>query len=214
MPSKAHHYSPNLLAKLPIPRNSPFNNSSTIHPPIYLYINRPNQSRQSAPDQSVRQFYLPSPSIVRSRNASQSKWEIGWRRECVCVSVCVSQSRGPTIIHSSTSLHDEGQNTWQSFRDRTIHPGVQIRRKGWQVCIARFFRMTNGEIPPSRVLLFANSLATLHIFPFFISLASSTFFFFSSSFLSFFLFLITFHVYRWRNHNSFVTRNSCVNRDK
>lgn len=74
--------------------------------------------------------------------------------------------------------------------------------------------MTNGEIPPSRVLLFANSLATLHIFPFFISLASSTFFFFSSSFLSFFLFLITFHVYRWRNHDSFVTRNSCVNRDK
>lgn len=94
MPSKAHHYSPNLLAKLPIPRNSPFNNSSTIHPPIYLYINRPNQSRQSAPDQSVRQFYLlPSPSIVRSRNASQSKWEIGWRRECVCVCLCVCHNR-------------------------------------------------------------------------------------------------------------------------
>lgn len=85
MPSKIHHYSPNLLAKLAIPRNSPFNNSSTIHPPIYLYINRPNQSRQSAPDQSVRQFYLPLPPLYGRATLAIEMGNRLETRMCVCV---------------------------------------------------------------------------------------------------------------------------------
>lgn len=193
MPSKIHHYSPNLLAKLAIPRNSPFNNSSTIHPPIYLYINRPNQSRQSAPDQSVRQFYLPLPPLYGRATLAIEMGNRLETRMCVCVCVTIAWTNDYSQLHFPPRRRGKGQNTWQSFRDRTIHPGVQIRRKGWQVCIARFFRMTNGEIPPSRVLLFANSLATLHIFPFFISLASSLLLFLPRARFFFFFFSFFFN---------------------
>lgn len=129
--------------------------------------------------------------------------------------MCTSQSRGPTIIHSSACLHDEGEeggtrgNPFGSVRFIRGEEGGY--RSGGKVGkYALLFRMTNGEIPPSRVLLLADSLATLHIFPFFISLA----FIFpprlrsrSFPFLSFFFsFLITFRLYRWRNHSIHLSR--------
>lgn len=218
MPSKIHHYSPNLLAKLAIPRNSPFNNSSTIHPPIYLYINRPNQSRQSAPDQSVRQFYLPLPPLYGRATLAI---EMGNRLETrMCVCMCVSQSRGPTIIHSSTFLHDEGEkgrtrgNPFGTVRFiREYRYGGKVGKYAllvsfeWQMAKFRPPEFFFSPIP-SRHCIFFPSLFPSPLPSFFSFLALVSF---SFSFPSF---LITFHVYRWRNHDSFVTRNSCVNRDK
>lgn len=134
--------------------------------------------------------------------------------------VCVSQSRGPTIIHSSTFLHDEGEkgrtrgNPFGTVRFiREYRYGGKVGKYAllvsfeWQMAKFRPPEFFFSPIP-SRHCIFFPSLFPSPLPSFFSFLALVSF---SFSFPSF---LITFHVYRWRNHDSFVTRNSCVNRDK